>query len=1094
MSLPFWILSFWERIGKAIEVQKCWSCADDWVRKYATSVHPKAVVAQDALRFFDAHPWDLPLTGLVADLSNIDLAGFLSESLVKSSVVDAMMTSIAREVKHVPQLAGKVSVQDLTFSEILRLPEDRWQHYNIDRAFTKLQELGKALANGSLTRVIIPLNIASVHWALFLVDATTQLIQYGDSLGWSVPQEDVNRLNHWLHQHGFQSFKIGPLLPHGRQLDNYSCSVAMANIARHALFGDPLFNDTDKHFFRIQEFVNMTASSESAPSNQISEFADDTIGTCRIFGLKNAIPYHRSFPALRVERLTTDKEHEPNSNALTTRLTNNSPHSAPCRISEPPSHDIGPIAENYSGLGIGEDNEWQTPAFTSPMNVHSSTCTGAQSCPVAPMLTSWPSPFTSPTITRSHSHTGTQLCQVATLSTSPFTSPTSGRSHTHIDIHSPVTPLFTSPFTSPMSARSQSLTGTHSCPVTPVTPLSVLPVNTGLTSMRSNSCSSSFADLSSGSFGRSESSESSGTKGMHGLMRYFSRVAREDFLEAIRVEEVETCEKRLDNARKAEEDKHSREYEKAAKKRLGARERQQRLRAKKKARLTAEDTKTINKVLHDTPLSHVPYPEGVAEASRPYRAFKEENHTVSRLGRKRKHEGTLAIRVCWQEHHLWSQILHAVNVVGLPWSPTDILKQLQSTNATAFSSLTTQVIGRWIDRSGAKPKWTDTVIKRAERGRQVGPITRKSILGPYPEVVASIVDQLRKLRASGVGLDTLRCRGIIIGQLYHSVPEIFETPLRDGSLFQASDTWVKKFLHDRLNWTFRRSTQAAQKLPANVNEIIQEHFLRLVLTMRNCMIGHPAFDVNIVQTNFIYQPNCTSTFEVVGSKQVGAVGKEEKRAATLVVGASGNGDLLVWQSIYEGKSWRSLPDKNCPGFQEAHTKGFLINYSNTDTYWSTFDLMCQYVTGILVPYWTRKKAELGAPPDQECVLRLDVWSVHRSIAFRTWLDKTYPWIRYLFIPGGCTGVAQPCDVGLQRLIKLEIKRRQHADIVEETLALLRDGTPPSELKLDTRIGTLRNRSINWLVHAYNAVNKPDIVKKVGCLAILLICGRNNIML
>lgn len=39
------------------------------------------------------------------------------------------------------------------------------------------------------------------------------------------------------------------------------------------------------------------------------------------------------------------------------------------------------------------------------------------------------------------------------------------------------------------------------------------------------------------------------------------------------------CKKRLDNSRKAEEDKHSREYEKAAKKRLGARERQHRLRA-----------------------------------------------------------------------------------------------------------------------------------------------------------------------------------------------------------------------------------------------------------------------------------------------------------------------------------------------------------------------------------------------------------------------------------------------------------------------------------------------------------------------------------
>ena len=158
-----------------------------------------------------------------------------------------------------------------------------------------------------------------------------------------------------------------------------------------------------------------------------------------------------------------------------------------------------------------------------------------------------------------------------------------------------------------------------------------------------------------------------------------------------------------------------------------------------------EGTKTINSVLHNTPLSHIPYPQGIAKASQPYRAFKEENCSKSGLGQKQKNENALANHVCWQEHHLLSQILHPVNVVGYPWSLTDILKHLQSMNPSAFRSLTTQVIGRWIDHSEAKPKWTDAVIKRAERGRQIGPITRKSILSPYPEVVATIVNQLRKL-------------------------------------------------------------------------------------------------------------------------------------------------------------------------------------------------------------------------------------------------------------------------------------------------------------------------------------------------------------
>ncbi|KII82826.1 hypothetical protein PLICRDRAFT_169188, partial [Plicaturopsis crispa FD-325 SS-3] len=139
--------------------------------------------------------------------------------------------------------------------------------------------------------------------------------------------------------------------------------------------------------------------------------------------------------------------------------------------------------------------------------------------------------------------------------------------------------------------------------------------------------------------------------------------------------------------------------------------------------------------------------------------------------------------------------------------------------------------------------------------------------------------------------------------------------------------------------------------------------------------------------------------------------------------------------------------------------------------------MCKYVDEILAPYFTRQKELVGAAPDQECILQLDVWVVHRSVAFRTWMDLHYTWIRLIFVPAGCTGVAQPCDVGMQRPVKMSIKNSQHADIVDETLHLLRRGVPPENIRLDTSVGTLRDRSVNWLVTAYKALNKPEIVKK-----------------
>ncbi|KAG1898796.1 uncharacterized protein F5891DRAFT_1190586 [Suillus fuscotomentosus] len=131
----------------------------------------------------------------------------------------------------------------------------------------------------------------------------------------------------------------------------------------------------------------------------------------------------------------------------------------------------------------------------------------------------------------------------------------------------------------------------------------------------------------------------------------------------------------------------------------------------------------------------------------------------------------------------------------------------------------------------------------------------------------------------------------------------------------------------------------------------------------------------------------------------------------------------------------------------------------------TSDLAERPINGILVPFWMAKKQQQGVPLDQPCILQLDCWVIHRSIAFRTWLDVNHPWIHYCFVPAGTTGVAQPCDVGIQRSLKLAIKELQHKDIVSETLSQLTAGKTPDDLRLDVTKPTLRDRrSLCAVVH------------------------------
>jgi hypothetical protein len=197
----------------------------------------------------------------------------------------------------------------------------------------------------------------------------------------------------------------------------------------------------------------------------------------------------------------------------------------------------------------------------------------------------------------------------------------------------------------------------------------------------------------------------------------------------------------------------------------------------------------------------------------------------------------------------------------------------------------------------------------------------------------------------------------------------------------------------------------------------------------------------------------------------------------LLAAASNSGDLLPFQAIYTGKSDRSLPDATAPGFSEARDLGFLFTPSKTTTYWSTIDTMKTWVSKILVPYFNTQHTQHKLPANQKCILQIDCWSVHRSAKFLDWMASTYPWIIILFVPGGCTGLFQPCDVGLQRVLKVAISKASHADIVIETINALRSGTPPDQILNDQTLGTLRNRSAHWIVQGYRAINKPDISKK-----------------
>lgn len=73
-------------------------------------------------------------------------------------------------------------------------------------------------------------------------------------------------------------------------------------------------------------------------------------------------------------------------------------------------------------------------------------------------------------------------------------------------------------------------------------------------------------------------------------------------------------------------------------------------------------------------------------------------------------------------------------------------------------------------------------------------------------------------------------------------------------------------------------------------------------------------------------------------------------------------------------------------------------------------------------------------------------------------------------------------------MKQSMKRSCHADQVADVIKdvqrlekkkeVAKDGEVERPIKLDTTLGTLRDRTVGWMVQAYHDVNKPDLFKKV----------------
>ncbi|KAJ7178437.1 hypothetical protein C8R43DRAFT_942122 [Mycena crocata] len=475
-------------------------------------------------------------------------------------------------------------------------------------------------------------------------------------------------------------------------------------------------------------------------------------------------------------------------------------------------------------------------------------------------------------------------------------------------------------------------------------------------------------------------------------------------------------------------------------------ERKHRERERKKASAledgTPSDKRNVNKVLMNgaTAVATASTIGDVADVSRP--ATQEwKKHRNGTQGGVVKNKPSK--RVFWFHPFLWALIVAAVRRHN--WSAGDAVKDLQRSHPTLFnapgSTLHRATLWKWIVAD--ERRFTEAALK-----------------------------------------NVLNRRSIMLALIKEHNPNIL-----DG--FQCSEKFVRSFLESVLDWTSRKATRAAKHIPDNAGELCERTFFRLAHAIQSENIPAKLF-INYDQTGNYLLPNHSQTFEQRGAKQVSVVAKDEKRAYTVGMATNSFGNIMPIEQVWSGKTSKSTPQPTADGYDEAMERGFHFTFAASEkktSHFSTQKTMQEWGEKILIPFIKKIIAEdPDLDDDQMAIAYIDIYPVHISEEFRKVVFEEWGNIILIFVPGNCTGLFQPQDVGLQRVAKHKLKQSMLDYLVQSHQAQIAAGITPENVEFSSSYPVLRNASVRACVDLYDWLKTPEgmkIIKKVSSTSIYL---------
>jgi hypothetical protein len=280
---------------------------------------------------------------------------------------------------------------------------------------------------------------------------------------------------------------------------------------------------------------------------------------------------------------------------------------------------------------------------------------------------------------------------------------------------------------------------------------------------------------------------------------------------------AERREKELAAKQRKAENQQQRERDLARVRKQRQREREQKGKAAKEPRSKAKRNATTVLMQGADTIAHgssaIP---DVASLSRPTTQGWKKHRVGTQGGAVQKQ----AQRVFWFDPFLWAIIEPTVRRCG--WSAEATVKELHRSHPILFdgpnNKLHRATLWKWIVKG--EKRFTDAALRNIASRRSLAGSGRTGILMPHPEIVEEIVKTLKGLRVSGCVVNVHIARSVMIAVIGRRQPKLLD-------VFSCSETYVRQFLDSTLNWTTRKATRAAKKIPENASELCERTFFRL---------------------------------------------------------------------------------------------------------------------------------------------------------------------------------------------------------------------------------------------------------------------------